>query len=145
MKRGEIKFIEKLKNAVNAGAGAVLFYNNEPGLVVGDLKGSVTVPVALIEQTEGEKIKEQLLRGENLKSSISNSVADFVSNSGTSMATPHITGVVALLRSKNKSLTPPQIREILSRSALKLGDGPQNFFGAGLVDAEKALFNVETP
>jgi serine protease len=139
MKRGEIKFIEKLNNAVKAGASAVIFYNNEAGLVEGDLHGKVKVPVALIEQTEGERIKAEFLEGKKMDSAISNTISDYGSNSGTSMATPHVTGVVALMLSKNKLLTPLQIRDFLIRGAKKLQESPQNFFGSGLVDANDSI------
>jgi hypothetical protein len=40
--------------------------------------------------------------------------------SGTSMATPHLAGVVALMLSANSSLTHAQIRSILTNSAIRL-------------------------
>lgn len=40
--------------------------------------------------------------------------------SGTSMASPHVAGVVALMLSANRSLTHAQIREILTSSAVRL-------------------------
>ena len=56
---------------------------------------------------------------------------------GTSVATAHITGIVALLIERNPALTPADIRRILTASAKKLG--PNDQFGAGLVDPVKAL------
>jgi Subtilase family len=56
---------------------------------------------------------------------------------GTSVATAHISGIVALLLERNPKLTPDDIREILTASAKRLG--PNNEFGAGLVDPPKAL------
>jgi subtilisin family serine protease len=40
--------------------------------------------------------------------------------SGTSMASPHVAGVIALMLSANRSLTHAQIREILTSSAVRL-------------------------
>jgi subtilisin family serine protease len=139
IKRGEIKFIEKLNTALKVGAKAVIFYNNEAGLVEGDLHGQVKIPVALIQQSDGEKISQALLSGKKMTSEISNQVSDYKFDSGTSMATPHVTGVVALIKSKNKSLTPAQVRAILSQAAHQLPEGPENYFGAGFVDAEKSI------
>ncbi|MBC7427675.1 MAG: S8 family serine peptidase [Bacteriovorax sp.] len=139
IKRGDIRFIDKLNNAIKAGAKAVIFYNNESGLVVGDLHGKVQIPVALVLQNDGEKIIQDLASGQVVHSKISNSVSDYVYNSGTSMATPHVAGVVALIKSKNKNLTPVQIRNILANGAVPFPVGPENYFGAGLVDAEKSL------
>ena len=56
---------------------------------------------------------------------------------GTSVATAHISGIVALLLERNPKLTPDDIRKILTASAKRLG--PNNEFGAGLVDPAKAL------
>ena len=51
---------------------------------------------------------------------------------GTSVATAHISGVVALMLERNPRLTPADVRKILISSAKRLG--PTNEFGAGLVD-----------
>src|SRR5206468_5565766 len=51
---------------------------------------------------------------------------------GTSVATAHISGIVALLLERNPQLKPDEIRKILTGSAKRLG--PNNEFGAGLVD-----------
>jgi hypothetical protein len=56
---------------------------------------------------------------------------------GTSVATAHITGVVALMLERNPKLTPADVRRILAASAKRLG--PNDQFGAGLVDPAKAL------
>src|SRR5262249_47266010 len=56
---------------------------------------------------------------------------------GTSVATAHVSGVVALLLERNPRLTPAEVRRILMQSAKKLG--PANDYGAGLIDVIKAL------
>ncbi len=56
---------------------------------------------------------------------------------GTSMATPVVSGVAALVWSKHPDWSPAQVREALTRSARSLGD--RNQFGAGLVDAAAAV------
>lgn len=62
---------------------------------------------------------------------------------GTSMATPGVAGVVALMLSKNKDLTPAEIAEILQSTSQKLTDKKSNRFGAGLVDAYQAVLRVK--
>jgi serine protease len=65
--------------------------------------------------------------------------------SGTSMASPHVAGVAALLKSYQSSLTPDQIEATLEKSAVDLGGaGFDNDFGNGRVDALAAL-NLLTP
>ena len=62
--------------------------------------------------------------------------------SGTSMATPHVTGVAALVRAKCSALTPGEVETILTSSAQPLlvgGVTPNSFFGAGLVRADNAV------
>ncbi len=57
--------------------------------------------------------------------------------SGTSMATPHVTGVVAIILSANSGFTPDQTRAMLAETADDLGTaGRDNYFGYGLVDAQ---------
>jgi len=60
--------------------------------------------------------------------------------SGTSMATPHVSGVAALVKSADLSLTNVEIRDILTSTAEDLGDaGWDSYYGYGLVDAEAAV------
>ncbi|WMW21768.1 S8 family serine peptidase [Methanolobus mangrovi] len=64
----------------------------------------------------------------------------YASIAGTSMATPHVSGVVALLLSANPSLTPDEVRSILQNSATDLGDsGWDDEYGYGLVNAYDAI------
>jgi len=69
----------------------------------------------------------------------------YVAMSGTSMATPMTSGVVALLLQANRSLTPAQVKEILTKTAKPLGGSvPNNNYGYGRVDAKAALDYVLT-
>ena len=57
--------------------------------------------------------------------------------SGTSMATPHISGVAALAIQSNPLLSNTEIRALLQSTADDFGAvGKDNLFGYGLVDAE---------
>ncbi len=57
--------------------------------------------------------------------------------SGTSMATPHVSGVVALAKQLNPLLTAPELRTLLQSTADDLGAlGLDSLYGYGLVDAE---------
>ena len=61
--------------------------------------------------------------------------------SGTSMATPLVTGAVALILQKWPNLLPGQIKTLLMRKARDIGVGP-NLQGAGALDLE-AIFKKE--
>lgn len=140
--RGEIKFADKVSNAIAAKAVGVIIYNNKPGLMQGSLSedGSlINLPVVMVEQTTGQAIVEALTRGEGVHAAVSTSPSDYAAFDGTSMATPHVAGVVALIRSANKKLTPAQVRAILTSTARPLAPNDTNQFGAGLVQADLAV------
>ena len=66
--------------------------------------------------------------------------------SGTSMAAPHLTAAVALMREYNPEATSQQIKQALYESAVDLGDpGEDNAYGNGLVDLEAALALIPPP
>ncbi|MFZ4402600.1 MAG: S8 family serine peptidase [Pseudobdellovibrionaceae bacterium] len=145
--RGEIKFIEKVENAIKAKAAGVIFFNNAPGLIKGALTqdgSTLPVPVALIEQEIGLKIKASLDAGSVAKASVVTVTSDYAAFDGTSMATPHVAGVVALLKSANKALSPDQVKQILQETATALGPNTKNEFGAGVVNAESAVAKAKS-
>lgn len=62
--------------------------------------------------------------------------------SGTSMAAPHVSGVVGLLLSKEPGLTPAQIRERLIRTSTQTSKLKSASVSGGRVDAYRALTNI---
>ena len=64
----------------------------------------------------------------------------YVRLAGTSMSTPHVAGVVALVRSLHPDMTPDDVRALLRATARDVGPpGHDRFFGAGIVDALAAV------
>lgn len=60
--------------------------------------------------------------------------------SGTSMAAPLVTGLVGLIRSQSKGLSPAETAKILKAGSDDLGDaGFDKYFGAGRINASKTL------
>ena len=145
--RGEIAFADKVKYSMAAGAIGVLIYNNVPGLISGSLSqdgSSIGIPVAMIEQTVGEAVAQALEAGTVAKASIGVAVVDHAAFNGTSMASPHIAGVAALVRAANKNLNSAQVKAILKSTAVPMeADASRpNEFGAGLVNAEAAVLKA---
>jgi serine protease len=60
------------------------------------------------------------------------------------MATPHVVGVAALVKSANPALTNAEIRNILETTAEDLGTaGWDQYFGHGIVDAPAAVLAAD--
>ncbi|RDY67929.1 S8 family peptidase [Lysobacter soli] len=64
----------------------------------------------------------------------------YVGMTGTSMATPHVSGIVALMQSvAARPLTPAQVEGVLVSSARPFPTKPDRAIGAGIVDAAAAV------
>jgi subtilisin family serine protease/protocatechuate 3,4-dioxygenase beta subunit len=93
------------------------------------------------------------LVGGNSTYDVYSAMWDFVSNlptygtaHGTSMATPHVSGVAALLLADDPSLTSTALRARLTDYAIDLGaPGRDDIFGAGLVNARNSLTQSMAP
>ncbi|RLQ98299.1 S8 family peptidase [Falsibacillus albus] len=84
--------------------------------------------------------------GVNIRSSVPGSTYEGGWN-GTSMAGPHVSAVVALLKQADASLTVDEIEDILESTAVPLTDAnfpdsPNNGYGHGLVNAFDAVSSV---
>jgi serine protease len=144
IQRGQISFNEKTHNAVNAGAVAVIIFNNDPTSSItwtlkNDADPAATTfnwPVTIgISQADGQK----LLSSIGSQITVTDRADDYESLSGTSMATPHAVGVAALAWSAAPALSASQIASALEQDADDLG--PAGFdpaYGNGLIDALNA-------
>jgi serine protease AprX len=81
--------------------------------------------------------------GLNIKSLDYSNDDGYCTMDGTSMATPCVTGTIALMLSKNPELTPAEIDEILERTAVRFTEHKSNDFGSGRIDALAAVNAVQ--
>jgi subtilisin family serine protease len=143
--RGGGTFAAKTEAAMDAGCAAIVIHNHTPGNFNGTLgtetttDGRAWIPAVSVSLEEGLYLKEQIESGTTVTTLI-NAAGNLAILSGTSMASPHAAGVAALILSKNPSLTPVQVREILRNSSDDLGTpGWDPVFGAGRVNARRAV------
>ncbi|NBD14468.1 MULTISPECIES: S8 family serine peptidase [Corallococcus] len=139
--RGDLFFEEKARHVIEAGARAVIIGNN----VADDGDGTFTlgsanshwVPTVSVSQASGTSLKA--LVGQEVTVAITG--LDYQRESGTSMATPHVSGVAALVFSARPDLSAAHVRAVLEKSALddKVTPGFDEKYGHGLVQATKAV------
>jgi serine protease len=140
--RGEISFYDKVMNVQNSGGAAAVIYNNEPGNFLGTLgEGNSSEIIAIsLSQEDGQFLVENKLGypGE-IYSELEIPGSGYEAWGGTSMATPHVSAVAALLWSAYPSLTNVEIREAMAATAMDLGaPGRDVEYGYGLVQAYDA-------
>ena len=134
--RGSISFADKVLNCQAGGGRGAIIYNNADGDLNGTLAGVVTqIPSVGIRQADGLSLLAVL--GQSAQLTVAQ--GDYAYFDGTSMATPHVAGVAALIWSRHLGCSNAEIRTALGASALDLGEpGRDSVFGYGLVQAKAA-------
>ncbi|WP_206485341.1 S8 family serine peptidase [Thalassotalea sp. G2M2-11] len=133
--RGNISFHDKVQNCENSGGVAAVIINNESGMLYGTLgdTNATTIPAvgaALEDRTA-------LLAASTMDINIG--ASDYGFMSGTSMATPAVSGIAALVWSNHNSCTGTDIRNALKATAEDAGAaGKDAYFGYGIVKAAAA-------
>jgi subtilisin family serine protease len=138
--RGAIPFADKVTNCQNSGGVGAVVYNNAAGGFNGTLGTAVTtIPSVTASDTEGAAMKNQL----GQSATVSVKAANYAYFDGTSMATPHVSAVAALVWSYFPTCSAVQIRSVLGKSALDLGEPGRDLkFGFGLVQAKAAYERI---
>ena len=155
IKRGIIPFREKARNAKNAGAVAVVVYNDEG--MPEDISNwtmvfrECTLQTGCVIPPEWENyefpltVGARIAQGAEMKNWLNKTVTvgfrpeDYGELSGTSMATPHVAGSAAMLLSLAPELNPAQIALVLEKTAVDVAEeGFDNETAWGLIDLEAA-------
>ena len=144
--RGTVSFKQKV-DAVAAGRGvAAVLFNNAEGNFFGtcdDGTGTTCggVPAISISQADGLAIRTAyLLQTGTVVSKVDPADDQYFYNSGTSMATPHVSAVAALVWSHNSGWTNAQVRNALNQTARDKGAaGRDTAYGYGIAQACAAL------
>jgi serine protease len=143
IQRGENSFANKVLNCQGGGGTAAVIYNNAAGLFSGTLGSTTTtIPSVAISQADGVVLKGKA----GATSTVVVGIGNYAYYDGTSMATPHVAGVAALIWTHNKDWTNAQIRKALQDTARHptLASGAKdNSYGYGLVQA-KAAYDLLT-
>lgn len=139
IQRGGDTFGTKAKRARQAGAVGVIIYNNNDTGIVWTLldnddpeANTYPWPITIgMTQADGEEL---VAKGSS-RITIGYDPDDYSPKTGTSMATPHVTGAVAMLWGLAPEATPAQIYNALVTTAKDLGTpGKDDKFGYGLID-----------
>lgn len=143
-----IPFTDKITSARMRGAVGVVLYNHRaPDDTTGggpleniNVGSALPIPVVALDAGDGEYAAAQIRAGKTVTVSIDIVPSDFTDFSGTSMASPVVAGVAALLWARFPALTNVELRQLLAESAIDLGaPGRDDFFGWGRIDARRAL------
>ena len=138
--RGTIDFAAKVSNCQASGGVGAVIYNNVAGAFGGTMGTTVTsIPSVTATDVEGAAMKNQLGQSATVGIKASN----YAYFDGTSMATPHVSAVAALVWSYFPTCTGAQIRSSLTKSAEDLGTvGRDTKYGFGLVRAKAAYDRI---
>tara|TARA_R110001583_G_scaffold56993_1_gene171445 strand:- start:533 stop:2362 length:1830 start_codon:yes stop_codon:yes gene_type:complete len=133
--RGVISFHDKVLNCENSGGIGAIIINNVTGMLYGTLGTTNVTTIPAVGAAFEDRAA--LLAASNATVSIGSSDYGFMS--GTSMATPAVSGIAALVWSNHNGCTGTEIRDALKATAQDGGAiGHDVYFGNGIVKAKAA-------
>jgi len=133
--RGVISFHDKVQNCENSGGIGAIIINNEAGMLYGTLGDTNVTSIPAVGAAFEDR--DAILAAST--ASLSIGVSDYGFMSGTSMATPAVSGVAALIWSNHNGCTGTEIRDALKATAQDSGaSGKDVYFGYGIVQAAAA-------
>ncbi|SFC00686.1 PA domain-containing protein [Pseudoalteromonas denitrificans DSM 6059] len=141
IQRGNISFHDKVKACEDSGGIGAIIYNNASGAFGGTLgdTNATTIPGVTVSDSDGATMLANL----DSSTSINIGAGNYGKKSGTSMASPHVAGVAALVWSHHPSCTNVEIRNVLNSTAQDLGAAGRDVkFGYGLVQTKDAIDSI---
>jgi subtilisin family serine protease len=154
--RSEWLGLNNLQTAYSLKIGSISTYSSPGGLIdQGVYKPDIAAPATYTISTlsSGVQGSAQNCSGSKMITSTRDpkitSDGRHIAWSGTSAATPFVTGVIALMLQKNPDLTTEQVRQILVKTADKGGDivgaTPNPHWGHGRINPEAAIKATPLP
>lgn len=141
---GSVTLVEKVNWAVSKGVSVVAGAGNTAGVVADPGCASGAIAVGSVTKRDGDSgtgtglALDIMAPGSDIFSTLRG--GRYGALSGTSMATPHVSATIALLRQIKPDITDAQIKDALYSTAKDLGDpGFDIKYGHGRVDALKAV------
>jgi subtilisin family serine protease len=135
IERGVISFHDKVLNCENSGGIGAIIYNNVGGMLFGTLGdvNATSIPTVGATMADGAALVA------SSSAVIAIEAGDYGFMSGTSMATPGVAGISALVWSNHPTCTGTDIRNALNATAEDAGAaGKDVYFGYGIVKAKAA-------
>lgn len=133
--RGVISFHDKVLNCEDSGGIGAVIINNEAGMLYGTLgsPNSTSIPAV------GAALEDRTALMAATTATVTVESGDYAYFDGTSMATPTVSGVAALVWSNHPTCTGTEIRNALKATAQDQGaPGRDDYFGYGIVKAKDA-------
>lgn len=135
--RGTVSFHDKVKNCQDSGGIGAVIINNESGMLYGTLGEGAANTTSIPAVGAALEDRSALLAASDMSITIEST--DYGYMSGTSMATPAVAGVAALVWSNFPSCSGSEIRHALKATAQDAGaTGKDVYFGYGIVKAKAA-------
>ncbi|MCH1928927.1 S8 family serine peptidase [Shewanella sp. A25] len=133
--RGVISFHDKVLNCENSGGVGAIIINNVSGMLYATLGDTNQTSIPAV----GAALEDRAALVAAANATVAIEAADYGFMSGTSMATPAVSGMAALVWSNHSQCTGTQIRNALKATAMDAGTaGKDDKFGYGIVNAKAA-------
>lgn len=148
--RGGGTFLLKTQNVASSGGVATVIYNNIAGALNATLGDNLAVipqiPAVALTLVDGQALLASHVGDTTTVDSVLQTHANgYELYNGTSMATPHVAGVAALIWSAHPGWTNQQVRDALDATAQDRGAaGYDTSYGWGLVQAKDALLELQS-